>query len=94
MFVYSLRFRVISHFSISAFTFFNQDQWDREKEIRSKGKLDGQYVLGLLDDIPSDEELTSACLKGKAICNDTVDLKEYQHCIIMPAADRSLDAIY
>ena len=69
----------------------NEDQYQREVEIRNKNNLDSRYVLGLLDG-PSLNEFQANILNLK---HDHVDnITEFKFCIVLPAADRSLDAIY
>ena len=69
----------------------NEDQYRREKEIRSKNKLDENYVLGLLDG-PLETKFQEAVSSLSHAFVEDIHL--YKFGIFLPAADRSLDAIY
>ena len=76
----------------------NEDQYLRELSMRKN--LEPQYVVDLLDG-PNEDIYAKAVTnfhlkvgrddKGK---QKELSLQEYKHCIIMPAADRTLDAIF
>ena len=77
----------------------NKDQYDREKSMRKNlGKACAQFVVGLLpgpDPKIFEKAVSTFPLK---ISGDKevklVPLKDYAYCIVMPAADRTLDAIF
>ena len=71
----------------------NKDQYKREQSMREN--LKAQFVVDLLpgpDPVIFANAVTTFCLK---ISHDNeLSLKDYKHCIVMPAADRTLDAIF
>ena len=79
----------------------NEDQYLRELSMH-KG-LEPQYVVSLLDG-PNDDDFKEAvknfCIQKvfsvqqKVVRNTSLPLKDFKHCIVMPAADRTLDAIF
>jgi ankyrin repeat protein/serine/threonine protein kinase len=69
----------------------SEDQYKREKEIRlidGKMKLEDDFIISLLRE-PDPDKLAQSI--QQVICED-ISLAGYQYCLVMPAADRSLDA--
>ena len=78
----------------------NEDQYQHEKDMRKD--LKPQYVVGLLPS-PNEDDFKEAvktfCIQKvfsvQKVDRDTsLPLKDFKHCIVMPAADRTLDAIF
>eukprot|EP01031_Cornospumella_fuschlensis_P024191 gene24191-29260_t len=69
----------------------NEDQCQREILFRQEYELDAAYVVGNYDS-PS-KELLEASLARTWPGLEGYSLVEYKHCVVMPAADKSLDAI-
>jgi len=71
----------------------NEDQWKREIEVRKVGELDPARVVDLLCSYgPSNERFLASI--DSVTLHDGAPLSSYRYCIVMPAADRSLDDIY
>lgn len=71
----------------------HQSQYMRERTIRSflsNKSSTKSSIIGLVED--PDNAKYSNDIETLSIAN--ISLKEYKYCIVMPAADRSLDAIY
>ena len=71
----------------------NKEQYEREQSMREN--LEPRYIVNLLpspDPVTIAKAVTTLCLK---ISRDKeLSLKDYEYCIVMPAADRTLDAIF
>jgi len=72
-----------------------KDQWEREINLRRIPDriLDATFVVGILDDMPTPEAFQQGAKKLSITTNER-KLSDYRYGIIMPAADRSLDAIF
>ena len=72
----------------------NCDHYQKEKEYRNACDLDEKFVLNLLEG-PDDASIETA-LASLVIDfgYEKIRMKSYKYAIIMPAADRSLEAIY
>ena len=72
----------------------NTEHFQREVGFRDDCKFDSKYVVGVTDSFSCDthDNFASAL---KSFCKDGgLDLGEYENAIVMPFADRSLDAIF
>ena len=68
----------------------NKDQFDREISSRKNNELSDDYVVGILESYDAASNLVFA----EEIKNVETELNSYPHALIMPAANRSLDAIF
>lgn len=74
-------------------------QFDRERNVREMGSLDNGFVLQLLDGVPN-EVFAAEVRKGmllhlpKYYSNPEPGQQQDCYGLVMPAADRSLDAIF
>ena len=71
----------------------NEDQYLRELSMRKN--LEPQYVVDLLPGPDSAILAKAVTIFRLKVSRDTeLSLQEYKYCIVMPAADRTLDAIF
>jgi len=72
----------------------NTEQFQREVLLRTDRKLESKYVMGVNHEYSydTDDDFASALrlLNG----DSDLDFGDYKHAIVMPLADRSLDAIF
>lgn len=76
----------------------SKNQYNKEillRKVSESRQLESKYVLNLLE-CPGKEQLQSALADLTIDCGygNEIKMMDYKYVIIMPAADRSLDAIY
>ena len=69
-----------------------EEQFRREVNIRIHGELSGAFVVAFLKG-PSETEFCK-CVESLTVHDGKFALADYKFGVIMPAADRSLDAIF